>query len=405
MLKNIDEALEWIINRKRNNHPFSSFKRVNENLGNMADKLKIIHVAGTNGKGSTVTMLRDLLINNGYKVGTVQSPHFLTHLDRIRINNQIISEEEFLKGINKYYDLSIKENLGMFEIDFLIAIDYFLSEKVDFAIIEVGIGGRLDSTNVITKPLLSIITNIGLDHQEMLGETLDLICKEKCGIIKKDSDTLVGYLEKDLKEIVKQSCISLNNSYHETENVRCINTGFFEYKGIVYNLSSSALYQIKNAALALEAYDILADKYNLAYDLEKIKKALRNFKWPGRFEIVEENPCVILDGAHNKPGVEALMESFDLLKGTKCIIFSALKRKNYSQMYDILSKHCDEIIVTSFNLPGSIDQYDIKVNDYYKNYKEAIEYAKKRYENILICGSLYFISDVAEYLGGEYGKR
>lgn len=405
MFNNIDEALDWIVQRKRNNHSFLDFKKLNERLGNSADKLKIIHVAGTNGKGSTITMLRDFLINNGYKVATLQSPHFLTHLDRIRINNINIPEEVFVDKINKYYDLSISENLGMFEIDFLVAIDYFIEEEVDFALIEVGIGGRLDSTNVIKKPLLSIITNIGLDHQDMLGFTLESICKEKCGIIKKDSKTLVGYLDDKLKAIALDTCKKLNNTYHEVSPVLALNDHLFEYKGIVYSLSSMALYQVYNAALALEAYDILVKDYGINYDLAKIKKALRDFFWPGRFEIVCKKPLMIIDGAHNKPGVEALMETFDLLKGTKCIIFSALKRKDYSQMYDILNKHCDEIIVTSFNIQGSIEESDIKGDCYYKNYKEAIEYAKTRYENILICGSLYFISDVAKYLGGDYGKR
>lgn len=405
MFKNIDEALNWIVGRKRNNHSFSDFKKLNEELNNPADKLRIIHVAGTNGKGSTVTMLRDFLMENGYKVGTLQSPHFLTHLDRIRINNQNIPEEIFLKKLNDYYDLSVKENLGMFEIDFLVAIDYFINENVDFAIIEVGIGGRLDSTNVINKPLLSIITNIGLDHQDMLGPTLDLICKEKCGIIKDSSKTLVGYLSDDLKDIVRSECLKHDNKYYEVKMVKCLNDRLFEYKGIIYNLASLALYQIFNAALALEAYDILVKEYGINYDIQKIKKALINFRWPGRFDIVNKKPLIILDGAHNKPGVEALMESFDLFKGSKCIIFSALKRKNYQEMYDILSNHCDEIIVTSFNIPGSIEQSDINNECYYQNYQEALEYAKKRYENILVCGSLYFISDVAKYLGGSDGKR
>ena len=395
MFKNIDEALNWIVKRKRNSHSFELFKSFMDRLGNPQDSLKIIHVAGTNGKGSTVTFLRDMFINNGYHVGTLQSPHYLSHLDRIRIDGNNIADEAFLRILNQYYELFIKENLGMFEIDYVIAILYFIEEKVDYALIETGIGGRLDSTNVVNKPLLSIITNIGFDHQDMLGNTLEEICQEKCGIIKKDSHTIVGYIDEKLKNIVKKRCNKLNNIFHECKNYKVLSPGTFEYDGILYTLNSKALYQIQNASLSLEAYGILSDIEGIRNDNEALKKALRSFKWSGRFEKVSDKPLIILDGAHNENGVRALMESFDLIEGRKCIVFSALKRKNYKEMYDILKRHCDEIVLTSFDYPGAIDINDIDNEKFYSSAFEAIAYAKNNYETVLICGSLYFISDVA----------
>ncbi|MGN1405849.1 MAG: bifunctional folylpolyglutamate synthase/dihydrofolate synthase [Erysipelotrichaceae bacterium] len=395
MFKNIDEALDWIVKKKRNNHSFDLFRSFMEKLNNPQDKLKIIHVAGTNGKGSTVTFLRDMFINNGYHVGTLQSPHYLSHLDRIRLDGNNIPEETFVRLLNQYYELFVKEDLGMFEIDYVIAVMFFLEEKVDYALIETGIGGRLDSTNVVNKPILSIITNIGYDHQDMLGDTLEEICQEKCGIIKKNSNTIVGYIDDNLKNIVRERCESLNNKYHECQNYTVLSPGTFEYNGILYSLNSKALYQIQNASLSLETYSVLSNLYGVRNDNEALKKALRSFKWSGRFEKVNDKPLIILDGAHNENGVRALMESFDLIEGTKCIVFSALKRKNYKEMYDILKKHCDEIVLTSFDYPGAIDISDIENEKFYSNASEAIAYAKNSYEVVLICGSLYFISDVA----------
>ena len=395
MFKNIDEAIDWIVLRKRNSHSFELFKSFMEKLGNPQDDLKIIHVAGTNGKGSTVTFLRDMFINNGYHVGTLQSPHYLSHLDRIRLDGANIPDEAFLRILNQYYEMFVDENLGMFEIDYVIAIMFFLEVKTDYALIETGIGGRLDSTNVVNKPVLSIITNIGYDHQDMLGDTLEEICYEKCGIIKGNSHTIVGYIDDNLKNIVKNRCNSLNNEYHECASYNILSPGTFEYKGVLYTLNPKALYQIQNASLSLETYDILSDICGIRCDDEALKKALRSFVWSGRFEKVSDNPLIILDGAHNENGVKALMESFDLIEGTKCIVFSALKRKNYKEMYDILKRHCDEIVLTSFDYPGAIDINDIENEKFYPDAKEAIAYARCNFEAVLICGSLYFISDVA----------
>lgn len=396
MFKTIDEALNWIMSSKKGEMTFKEFKRICKSLNNPQNGLNIIHVAGTNGKGSTIAFLRDLLMSQGFKVGSLQSPHYLTHLDRIRLNGKNISDEAFLRIINKNYDFFIHNHLGMFEMDYLIMLEYFKEEKTDFIIVETGIGGRLDSTNVVDDTKLSIITNIDYDHEEMLGDTLEKICFEKSEIIKDNSDVVVGYLSDNLKDIVKNKCNKTNSNYHEVKTYEYLKDRTFKYDDRIYELLSYATYQMDNASLALEALIILSKKYHFEIDYYEVKKAIANTYWAGRFELVHTSPNVILDGAHNPNGIKALCSSFDKLSGSKCIIFSALKRKDYQKMYTELEKHTDKLVVTLFNYNGSIEIDDINALYKEKDYKVAIKKAIKEYDNVLICGSLYFISEVAK---------
>ncbi len=394
MFTNIDEAIEWISNKRNTGHKFETFKKLCFDLGNPQNDFYMIHVAGTDGKGSTVTYLRDLLMSQGYKVGTLQSPHYITHLDRIRVNNINISEEIFLKILNDNLKLFIDNNLSMFEMDYLIMCDYFKMEKVDFAIVEVGIGGRLDATNVVDNTKLSIITTIGYDHMELLGNTLPLICKEKCGIIKDNSKILTGYLDSDCDEVVINEAKKHNAKYYKLGKYIDLGNREFEYDNEIYQISSYAKYQLHNASLALYAFKIISQDYGFKIDIDKAKKALSKTTWPNRFEIVKQNPTVILDGAHNIHGIEATMNSFDLFKGSKCVIFSALKRKEYKKMIELISKHCDKLVITTFDNNGVIDLNDFKEYETNNDYVDAINRAIKEYDNVLICGSLYFLSDV-----------
>ena len=394
MFANINEAIDWVTNRRNTGHSFEKFKEVCSSINNPQNNFYTIHVAGTNGKGSTVSYLRDLLISQGYKVGTLQSPHYITHLDRIRVNGINIPGETFLRILNNNYDFIEINNLSMFEIDYLIMCYYFIEEKVDFAIIEVGIGGRLDATNVLDNTKLSIITTIGYDHTELLGDTLPKICKEKCGIIKDNSKILVGDLNTECKNVVKEEARRHNSEYYELNNYFILGDRKFLYNDETYEIVSYATYQIHNASLALCAFDIISKDKKFKIDLSKAKKALSRTVWQNRFEIVHNNPRVILDGAHNIHGVEALCSSFDQFNGSKCIVFSALKRKEYMKMIGILSKHTDELLITQFNNQDVIDINEFNNYKTYSNYIEAIDYAIGNYDNVLICGSLYFLSDV-----------
>lgn len=394
MFKNIDEALNWVMARRNTGHTFDKFKAVCEKLNNPQDDFYTIHVTGTDGKGSTVTYLRDLLMAHGYKVGTLQSPHYITHLDRIRVNNENITAEAFLSILNKNYDFYIENDLSMFEIDYLIMCEYFKMCQIDMAIIEVGIGGRLDATNVLNNTKLSIITTIGYDHMELLGDSLPLICYEKCGIIKDNSKVLIGDLDDECVDVVIDQANKHNSEVYRLDKYIDLGERKFVYRNKQYELASYAKYQIHNACLALSALEIISKDYYFEIIDSKVKQALSKTIWPNRFEVVKENPRVILDGAHNIHGVSELVKSFDQFSGSKCIIFSALKRKEYLKMLEVLKKHCDELVITTFNNYEVIDlsEFDgYKVN---KDYKDAINEAMKKYDNILICGSLYFLSDV-----------
>lgn len=390
----IDSAIEFVTGLKNTGHSFSDFKKICNELGNPQNKFKTIHVAGTNGKGSTVSYLKDLLISHGFKVGTYTSPHYITHLDRIRINNNNIDEKSFIKYLNKYYELYKDVNLSMFEYDYLIMCDYFIDNNIDYAIIEVGLGGKLDATNVVDNTLLSIITTIGYDHMERLGDTLEKICFEKCGIIKHNSNVVIGHLDNNCVQVVKDKCAIENSNLYELKQIQTLEDRTFIFEDNKYKILSYAKYQYHNACLALYAFKTLCHLNNIEFDYKLAYNALKNSDWKARFEIVSENPRIILDGAHNIHGVEALVKSFDMFDGKKCIIFSALKRKEYNKMIDVLSKHCDKLIITTFKNNEVIDLSDFKNYLCVDDYSKAIDYAKDRFDTILVCGSLYFMSEV-----------
>lgn len=394
MFTNIDQAVEWIIAKKNTNYSFAHFKDVCNKLDNPQNDLRQIHVAGTNGKGSTVAYLMSLFMEYGYKVGTFVSPHYIKHQDRIRINNQYISDEDFVKILNKYYDFFVENELSMFEMDYIIMCEYFKQEKVDIAIIEAGLGGRLDSTNVVDNPLLSIITTIGFDHMDRLGDTLAKICAEKCGIIKNNSKVLIGDLNEECIGIVKDIANNKKAHFYKLDQYQELGPRSFKYQEETYEVCSYAKYQYHNASLALQAFKIVCDDLNIKTYYSLKYKAIKNSIWHCRFELVKTNPNVILDGGHNLPGINELVKSFDEFKGTKCIIFSALKRKEYKKMLEVLKKHTDDLIITSFDNNEVIDLNEFSDYKIKADYKKAIDEAILKYDNILICGSLYFMSEV-----------
>ena len=394
MFTDINEALKWITSIRNKDYSFERFKKLCNELNEPQDGFYTVHIAGTDGKGSTVNYLRAMLMSLGYKVGTFTSPHYLTHLDRIRINDINISEETFLRILNENLELFMKKSLSMFEMDYLIMCQFFREEKVDYALIEVGLGGRLDCTNVVNDTKLSIITTIGYDHMERLGNTLEAICREKCGIIKDDSRILIGDLNESCKNIVRQTAFAHHASFYEKKAYVDLGERKFLYEGKEYELASYADYQKHNASLALQALEMIAQDSGFIIDDQKIKEVLKNTIWHCRFEIVRKKPLVILDGAHNIHGIEALVKSFDLFTGSKCIIFSALKRKEYRKMAVLLHQHTDRLIITTFPNSEVIDLNEFREYETEPDYHKAIREAMKEYENILICGSLYFMSEV-----------
>ena len=313
---------------------------------------------------------------------------------RIRVNGENIDSNFFLDSINKNKDFYLENNIGMFEIDYLVALDYFRKKNVDFVIIEVGIGGRLDSTNVVDDTALSIITSIGLDHTELLGDTLEKICIEKSGIIKNNCDVVVPELSNSLINIISKKAKETNSNLHIVKDIKLKDNNTFIYRNNEYKLNTDAIYQVSNASLAIESLNILSKKYNFNVDTNKVNKALNSFVWRGRYDIVSNNPKIILDGGHNIEGITRLMETFDKEKGKKLIVFSALKRKSFKEMNELLQSHSDKYVVTTFDYPGAIDKNDFKDVEFTQDYVDYINKNKGDYDVILICGSLYFISDV-----------
>lgn len=391
----IDE--EWVMKRRNENHGLSPIKSVLKIYGDPQDHIHCIHVAGTNGKGSTCNYLKDILISQGYKVGMFTSPHLITHRDRIRINQDYISHEVFQKYLLDMKDLIESYHLGMFEIDTCIAFRWFYEEQVDYAIIETGLGGRLDSTNVIQRPDLCVITSIGYDHMNLLGNRIQQIAYEKVGIVQKDIPCVIGNICKDAKSVIQKSIqrkyarmISLNPYFVKEKHV-------FSYENTLYEIPSIAFYQYHNASLAL-----LSSKL-LGVDIKDstVKEALKHSFWKGRFEKVHDDPVVIIDGAHNEEGIRALCESMQVLKKPIYCVFSALKDKEVHKMASLLKRNCDVLMITQFENERADTMEDLYVDGSIleKDYQKAIQNAMQQCNNgtVVITGSLYFISIVRNY--------
>ena len=385
------------MSRRNRMHGLEPIRKACAAFGNPQNQLKIIHVAGTNGKGSTVNYIRAVLCALGYRVGTFTSPHLTAHFDRIRINDVWIEEDVFNAYLEKNMKVIEELDLGMFEIDTLIAFEWFAECKVDYAIIETGLGGRLDNTNIIEHPLLSLITTIGFDHMAILGDRLTQIAFEKAGIIKHGSHCIHGYLTPSCTKVIHARARAVQAACHGIRAYRDTGMNQMEYRGCIYEVSG-AQYQKANACLALEAIRFLG------FDIkdERVKKAVRECTWKGRFEKISEHPDIILDGAHNEEGIRALCASVTDLKRPLVCVFSALKDKPGRTMSGLLEEAVDQLIVTSFeneradSIDHLVSEHALIIDDWH----EAIEKAEQNAENgtVLITGSLYFISTVRQYL-------
>lgn len=404
MFNNIDECINWITKRTKSTCGHSDFVQYLQDKGNPQYRLKTIHVAGTNGKGSTTNYMRSVLQHAGYKVGSFTSPHLITHLDRIRINDENIDADFFMQCCNTYQQEWEEKNLSMFDIDMYISILYFLKEKVDVVVYEVGMGGRLDATNTI-DPLVCLITNIEMDHMAILGDTIAKIAYEKAGIVKHGKTLLTFERKKEALEVFVDKVMAEEGKIGITDdvrNVRIVNGqqiyDYRDHKDMV--IDTLASYQLLNSSLVIEAVDYLNEAGLLEISDEALREGLLDH-WAGRFETICENPHIIIDGAHNVNGITELCRSLDNLKDEYIIVFSALKDKEYAKMLAMLREK-SEVIVTHFDFYRSLSNaselaegQDVTVIE---DYREAIETAIKTGKTVIITGSLYFISDVREFL-------
>ena len=396
MYLDINTALDALMERRNMTLGIDNLRKLLDNLDNPELRLKCIHIAGTNGKGSTTNYVRSGLQAAGYRVGSFTSPHLVVHNDRIRINNAMISDDVFLKYINNSIPYWEEYSLSMFEIDMLISILYFLDEAVDYVVYEVGLGGRLDATNVIT-PLVCGITNIGFDHMGILGNTLAEIAFEKAGIFKDQVPIFTTELNQESLNVFEDHASSLNAPLYELK-VPTYSVGDKSYtydasNGLSITLRNQGVYQVSNSFLALNILRFLKIS-----DLD-IKQGLESTSWAGRFE--EVLPGVYLDGAHNSMGIELLISSMEILPRPWVVVFTALADKSHSEMITRLESVFDEVIITEFEFYRAAKATDLALNhnvivepDYLKAIKLGMSH--RGTGSCLVTGSLYFISEARE---------
>lgn len=397
MFENVEDAIAYI-ESKRSKRTIDEF-RVTLNRCHISMKQKnMIHIAGTNGKGSTVNYLRSILNAHGYKVGTFTSPYLICHNDRIRVDDEPISDEDLLKFVNKYYDVIEKDGLSMFEIDVLIMLAYFQSLDLDYRIIETGIGGLNDKTNVI-DPIIGVITNIGLDHQKQLGDSIYDIINEKMGIIKPNQMFITSETKGTILARLQEQCDVQEATMYVVPEYQVSRYPFhFRYRDMAFTLKNQGIYQVTNARLALT----IASKL-ISLDSTLTTTAIENASWKGRYETLPYHEGTIeIDGAHNVPGIKALIQTLKVKKEQNIsIIFSCLNDKDITPMLDLMLKEGYTVYLTTFNDERAIDLSTVESRPgliIVDNFTEALQAAYIKKNHIVITGSLHFISKVRKYL-------
>ncbi len=395
-----------------------------ELLGRPQEGLKIIHIAGTNGKGSTAAFLHGMLKAAGYRVGLYTSPYLQYFTERIQINGVDIPEERLASltaVVKEKIEIMVAEGRNHpteFEVVTALALLYYAEEKVDYLVLEVGLGGRLDATNVVKNPLLSIITPIGFDHMQYLGNTLEAIAYEKGGIIKENGYTVVYPQSEAVLKVFKELCSSKSNQLTISEAVGLdisysgIDYQQFsvviqgkEYKDIKIKLAGN--HQIYNCCNALTAIEVMKSERGLAINDEAIYKGLAETGWPGRMEVVKERPLTIIDGAHNIHGAEALRGNIKTLLGQYKItlVIGMLEDKDIEGFLKLIIPLVDRVVTTRPDNPRAMGAEALKekVISYGKpvyahdDINEAIAKAEEltnENEVILYAGSLYMIGAV-----------
>jgi len=398
---NYKETIDWLENiptsfdSNYNNYEFklNSISSFLDLLGNPQNNLKFIHVGGTNGKGSTCNIISSILQEHNFMVGLFSSPHIYDFKERIKINSDFIDEKfiiDFIK-LNKEYIL--KNNLSFFEISFAMSLKYFKFKKVEYAVIEVGLGGRLDSTNIIT-PLVSVITNIGYDHKKFLGNSLNEIAKEKAGIIKQGVPVVIGESNDITTKVFNNYCkkiktsifyVNQNNHKHDTDL-----TGSYQNKNI------------KTAILALKKVKSIEINDNKI--LKGIKNVNRNTKLIGRWQIVQENPAVIFDVAHNINSLEIIFGELKKIKGLIRVVFGTLDKIDQLECLKVFPKNykyylCSPKSKRAMQL-DKLEKYADQLKMDYQSFdstNSAFQKASKdssKDDTIIVTGSNYLFSEI-----------
>ncbi len=389
-------------------------------LGNPQDSLRFIHVAGTNGKGSTCAMLSAVLTDAGYKTGLFISPYIVDFRERIQINGRMISSETLESAVERTFPIIERlsaEGCVITEFEYVMALEFLIhsEEKCDVVILETGLGGLLDCTNVIKPPLCSVITKIGLDHTAVLGETIEEIAAQKCGIIK--SGTTVSSAQTDrAMRVIEADCLK--------KNVRLIKSGelkleltsdsldglSFKYNETEINLPLIGAHQLENAKTALAALEVV--RKNLPLSNDNIRKGFAKAVNPARFEVISKNPLVILDGAHNPDGINALTNAVNryLPDRAPILILGMLADKDSKSSIKILGESFGEVYAVPVNNPRSLSaealadecrgHFDsVKAfDDPFSAIDSALDRAVNEQKPLVIAGSLYLAGEIRNYL-------
>ncbi|MBO8137249.1 MAG: bifunctional folylpolyglutamate synthase/dihydrofolate synthase [Desulfotomaculum sp.] len=397
-------------------------------LDNPHLKLKVIHVGGTNGKGSTTSMISSILNAAGYKVGTFTSPHLHRYTERFRINGKEISTGQVAELVNQlkpHLDEMTAQGLEHpteFEVSTAIACCCFYQQQVDFAVLEVGLGGEIDSTNVV-RPLVSVITNVSLDHMDYLGNTVEEVARVKAGIIKEGVPVVTAAGQPEALAVIKEACerrsapltlVGRDVTWQHQENVGSSGQKL-SIRGRLKNYPDLFLpllgaHQQVNAATAVAALETLAD-YGISISPDEVRRGLALVNWPGRFEIIRENPTVVLDGAHNAAGARALADTIKQCFPDRRIVLvlGMLADKERRKVIDTLAPLAESVVVTRPNNPRAGDwQQAAEWAEYHCPYVEIcrqVSQAVKRgldltgtNDVLCITGSLYMLAEAREYI-------
>ncbi len=426
MFHSYEEALNWIHSRLRFGIKpgLTRMEMMMEKLNHPEKQIKTVHIGGTNGKGSTVTYLRNILQQAGLTVGTFTSPYIEQFNERISVNGKPISDEEILSLANKLFpiveEMDKMEIGGPTEFEIITAMSFYYfayMNKMDIVIYEVGLGGRFDSTNIIS-PLLSIITSIGLDHTAILGDTYAQIAFEKAGIIKKETPIIAAVKQTDAQNVIVKQANEMEAPIYLLDKDFTIDEYYsrstcesFVLKSPLFRWTDLQItmfgkHQVENASLAVIGAQLLRDMFE-SINEDSIRKGLFQSKWPGRFEIISKSPFVVVDGAHNEEGVEALVDVLVKRYPEKNIniIFAALSDKKTDKMIAKLDQVATTITFVTFDYPRAspstllYEESNHLLKEQNDNWKEAILKQLERLEEnmLLITGSLYFISEVKAF--------
>jgi dihydrofolate synthase / folylpolyglutamate synthase len=414
---NIELALEKLFSL----HTFGiklgldNITRFLEYLGNPQKKLKTFHIAGSNGKGSTASFIASILMEFGYKVGLYTSPHFVRFNERIQINKLFIPDDYLAKFVTDYNDYIDENKLTFFEVTTAIAFKYFHEQKTDYAVIETGLGGRLDATNVL-NPLAALVTSISLEHTAILGSTIKEIAGEKAGIIKNNSQVFTGRLPVDAEMVIEDKCKETNSKLYKLEDyVNIKGNGLELYTEEIelddWSIPLKGQYQKFNAALAGLAISKVLLKDDLKIISRGIRNVVKNTNLQARFEYYSQKPDIIFDSAHNPEGIENFVSEFKKETGKyskRVLLFGVMKDKSIKGMLSNLSSYFDEIHVTQVKIERSskIEELECIAGELKIEVipePDPAEFVKKFKEEspdscLVVLGSMYLVGEIKSVL-------